>query len=258
MSAVAMRHRTLRLWPQASPLAPRTAPCHQRFVTTGTGDSVAAADADTFASDWRAVRAEDDIQFAPIQMPEPRETPGWLKSLSDFLEWLFSPIGDLFGAIGQLLGVSGPLLMWAFVALAIVLVGVLFWRHVRPLLGRERDEPETAPEWIPDTGEALALLEDADRLAAEGRYDEATHLLLKRSVGQIAAARPDLLEPSSTAREIAELPALSEAARGAFALIAGRVERSLFALRRLSVDDWRAARAAYADFALAARQNALA
>ena len=109
-----------------------------------------------------------------------------------------------------------------------------------------------------NNGAALALLEDADRLAAEGRFDEATHLLLKRSVGQIAAARPDLLEPSSTAREIAELPALSEAARGAFALIAGRVERSLFALRRLSVDDWDAARAAYADFALAARRNALA
>ena len=108
-----------------------------------------------------------------------------------------------------------------------------------------------------ENGEALALHDDADRLAAEGRYDEATHLLLKRSVGQIAAARPGLLEPSSTAREIAELPALSEAARGAFALIAGRVERSLFALRSLTADDWRAARAAYADFALAARHNAL-
>ena len=96
------------------------------------------------------------------------------------------------------------------------------------------------------------LLDDADRLAAEGRYDEATHLLLKRSVGQIARARPDLLAPSSTAREIADLRALPEAARGSFAVIAERVERSLFALRGLSADDWQAARAAYAEFALAA------
>src|SRR5690606_442515 len=102
-----------------------------------------------------------------------------------------------------------------------------------------------------DTQEALALLEDADRLAAEGRYDEAAHLLLRRSVGQIAAARPGLLDPSNTAREIAALPALPDTARRAFAIIAGRVEASLFALRALSADDWRAARAAYADFALA-------
>jgi len=227
-------------------------------VTTGTGDSVGATGADTFANDWRALRADDDIQFAPIDMPKPPGLPGWLKALSDFLEWVFSPLGDLFAGVGRVLGVSGPVVMWILVALAVVLVAALVWRHVVPLVGRERREAETAPDWVPDAGDALALLEDADRLAAEGRYDEATHLLLKRSVGQIAAARPDLLEPSSTAREIAELPALSDAARGAFALISGRVERSLFALRRLSADDWDAARAAYADFALAARRNALA
>ena len=70
------------------------------------------------------------------------------------------------------------------------------------------------------------------------------------------AIAPGWLEPSSTAREIAALPALSQAARGAFATIAERVERSLFALRSLSADDWHAARAAYAEFALAAPQTA--
>jgi hypothetical protein len=34
-------------------------------------------------------------------------------------------------------------------------------------------------------------------------------------------------------------------------VIASRVERSFFALRNLNADDWQAARAAYADFALA-------
>ena len=37
----------------------------------------------------------------------------------------------------------------------------------------------------------------------------------------------------------------------AFRIIAERVERSLFALRALDRTDWEAARAAYADFALA-------
>lgn len=227
-------------------------------MTTEAGDRVAAAEADTFANDWRALRAEDDIQFAPVQMPEAPQTPDWLKALGEFLERVLSPLGDLLGAIGRFLGLSGQIVMWILIGIAVLLIALLVWRVVVPRLGREHTEVETAPEWVPDAGDALALLEDADRLAAEGRYEEATHLLLKRSVGHIAVARPDLLEPSSTAREIAELPALSEAARGAFALIAERVERSLFALRSLSVEDWNAARAAYADFALAAGRNALA
>ena len=56
--------------------------------------------------------------------------------------------------------------------------------------------------------------------------------------------------------DIASLPALSDSARNAFAVIAERVERSLFALRRLSAEDWQAARAAYAEFALAAPGSA--
>jgi hypothetical protein len=109
---------------------------------------------------------------------------------------------------------------------------------------------EAQPEWTPDRADAVALLEDADRLAAEGRYGEAAHLLLQRSVRHIAEARPDWLQPASTAREIAVLPMLPERARRAFAAIAERVERSLFALRELDLADWQAARAAYADFAL--------
>lgn len=215
-------------------------------MTTGTGDSVAATGADTLASDWRALRADGEIQFAPLKPPERAEPPDWLEAIIRFL--------------GQALGPLAYPLMWVAIAVGVTLVALVLWQIVGPLvLGQRasRRATEEAREWAPDTGEALALLDDADRLAAEGRYDEATHLLLKRSVGHIAAARPGLLEPSTTAREIAELPALSEAARGAFALIAGRVERSLFALRSLTADDWHAARAAYADFALAARQNAL-
>ncbi len=126
----------------------------------------------------------------------------------------------------------------------------LLWKLVEPYIGGAKREKTAGEEWVPEREQALALLSDADRLAAEGNYDEATHLLLQRSVSQIAAARPEWLEPSSTAREIAVLPALPEAARGAFTAISERVERSMFALRRLSADDWQAARAAYADFAL--------
>ena len=225
-------------------------------MTTGTGDIAGAEAAEAFGRDWQALRADGDIQFAPIDVPEPAETPGWLTALVEFLGGIFSPIGDALGAFGRFLGVSGQYLTWAVIALGLAILLFLAWRLLEPVLKRRARAAGPAPEWTPDAGEAATLLDDADRLAAEGRYDEATHLLLMRSVGQIAAARPDWLDPSSTAREIASLPALSDSARRAFAVIAERVERSLFALRHLSAEDWHAARAAYAEFALAAPGSA--
>jgi hypothetical protein len=227
-------------------------------VTKDKGEIAAVDGADGFARDWESLRADQDIQFAPVEMPEPvraepSEPPDWLQDLLEFIGRLFEPLGEALAAFGRLIGVSGQLLTWLVIAIGVAILLYLVWRLIEPYTERRRrDDMQPEPEWTPDAGEALALLDDADRLAAEGRYDEATHLLLKRSVGQIAAARPDWLEPSSTAREIAALPALPQAARGAFATIAERVERSLFALRRLSADDWHAARAAYAEFALAA------
>lgn len=219
-------------------------------MTKGTGDSAAAAN--DFASRWRELRADGDIQFAPVARPAPDKPPQWW---IDFLEWLgrvMRPVGDFFGAVANAIGMSGQVLLWLVVGVGVLLVALLVWRFARQLEVKRRAASEAPTEWTPDEAEALALLEHADRLAAEGRYDEATRLLLRRSVGQIAAAHPGLLEPSSTAREIAALPALSDSVRQAFGTIAGRVERSLFALRSLTADDWRAARAAYADFALAA------
>lgn len=221
-------------------------------VTKDKGEIDGAEAADAFARDWEALRADSGIQFAPVQPPAPAETPDWLRELGEFLGWLFGPIGDALSALGRVLGISGQAVTWLVIAIGVAIIAFLAWRLLAPLRLRRRESEQAAPEWTPDAAEARSLLEDADRLAAEGRYDEATHLLLKRSVGQIAEARPDLLEPSSTAREIAALPALPQAARGAFATIAERVERSLFALRSLSADDWHAARAAYAEFALSA------
>ena len=195
-------------------------------------------------SGWEAVRADETIQFAPVTMPEQPEPPGWLVRLLE-------AIGEFLAPIGRAFGMSWPVFKWVLLAFAIALLAYLVWRLLAPLFSLKRARPEREEQhWSPDRADALALLEDADRLAAEGRYDEATHLLLRRSVGQIAAARPDWVEPSSTARELALLPALPDAARTAFAAIAERVERSLFALRSLGADDWQAAREAYAEFAL--------
>jgi hypothetical protein len=199
--------------------------------------------------DWQATRAQGDIQYAPLPPMKPPEFPDWL---ARFGHWLERVLQAIFGPLGKLLGWSWPVLEKVGLALAVVVVLALLWfLVVQPLLGLRlpRRAAET-PEWAPDRAAAVALLEDADRLAAEGRYGEAAHLLLQRSVHHIAEARPDWLQPASTAREIAVLPMLPQRAREAFAAIAARVERSLFALRELEPADWRAARSAYADFAL--------
>lgn len=196
------------------------------------------------SSAWRELRADSDIQFAPVTIPDaPPPEPGWLEQV---LRWLAEQFN-----LGQFFAGSWPVLRWVLLALLVVAVLFIIYRLVEPLLqARGRDGMAEDTGWVPATSDTLALLEDADRLAAEGRFDEATHLLLRRSVGQIAAARPDWVEPSSTARELAALSALPDAARSAFGLIAERVERSLFALRALDRNDWETARAAYADFAL--------
>ena len=202
-----------------------------------------------FLRDWQAVRGDDSIQYAPLPEPEEPETPEWLERFLDWLGDVFSPVGDALATAMGAIGLSWPVLQWVLLALAVLGVGVLVFRFVQPFRHRA-PEPTPQPEWAPDRHAALDLIAEADRLAAEGRFDAATHLLLQRSVGQIAELRPDLLRPSSTAREIAALPMLSDAAREAFAAIATRVERSLFALRRLDQADWQAARAAYSRFAL--------
>lgn len=220
-------------------------------VTAG-GGQVAGSGADAAAnaaSAWRGVRGSADIQYAPLPAtpPEPpAEPPAWLQALGRLLEAIFAPIG-------RLLGVSGNWFYYSLMALAGALALFLLWRLLWPLVEQWRGRAPAAeidvPAWTPGRAEAIALLEEADRLAAEGRFGEATHLLLRRSVQHIAAAQPDWLQPASTAREIAGLAVLPEAGRRAFGTIAVRVERCLFALRDLDAADWSAAREAYARFA---------
>jgi len=205
---------------------------------TVEGAKIAGAQAAADATrDWQAMRADDAIQYAPLPPVKPTKPPAWLDAVSEWLKPLFGPLGEVFA--------------YLFFALLAVIVLYLLWQLFLRLRDVELTRAAPEPEWVPDRAAAVALLEDADRLAAEGRFGEAVHLLLRRSVSHIADARPDWLLPASTAREIALFPMLPERARQAFAAIATRVERSLFALRDLDAGDWAAARSAYADFALA-------
>ena len=145
----------------------------------------------------------------------------------------------------------------AGVALAILLYWLFAWFRDRRLGGREgkarklRDAAADREAWRLDEDQATELLDEADVLANEGRYDEAARLLLHRSIGEIDAYRPDLVRPALTSRDIAGHPLLPAAPAAAFARIAALVERSLFARRPLGPDDWQHCRAAYREFAFA-------
>ncbi len=204
------------------------------------------------------MRGMGDIQFAPVPEKSPAQPvwPEWLKTLGRWLADLLAPVGHLIESIfAPLLRAIG--VHWSGIEIALALAALagalwIAWMLLRPWLAARRARPPAAAQdWSPGEGTALALLEDADRLAAEGRFGEAAHLLLQRSVAHIASARPEWLSPSTTAREIGRIEPLPDRARLAFAVIAGEVERSLFALRGLSAEDWSRARSAYADFALA-------
>lgn len=206
--------------------------------------SVPPIDSDKVAAAWKAIRADGSIQFdLPEKVVPPREPPpGWLeptlRAIGNFVQWV---------------GGGWKVLLWVVViaivaTLAFALIpGLRDWFAER---FRRRAEPAPEPQWAPTETRARALLEDADALAAGGRFDEAVHLLLFRSIDDIVAWRGDVVQRADTSRDIARADALPATARGVFAGIVAAVERSLFGGRALDADDWTRARADYAGFAL--------
>lgn len=155
-------------------------------------------------------------------------------------------------------GIDGVMQVFLWVAAAIALLIILYWLYAffRDRAGSEPKQKKQRTRkdrdsWRPEEAQAAQLLDEADVLADQGRYDEAARLLLHRSIGEIDAHRPDLVRPALTSRDIAGHPLLPSGPAAAFARIAALVERSLFARRPLGADDWRDCRAAYRDFAFA-------
>jgi len=182
--------------------------------------------------------ADDSIQFA-LPHYAPPEPPAWLKPLLKLIEAL------------------GPYMIYVFWGVVILGGAIILFLIVRELRGvawrlpwRRTPAEDAEAEWRPDAVAALVLLSEADALAASGDYEGAVHLLLRRSVADIARRLPDFLRPSLTARDIAGASALPSAARGAFAEIARIVEAALFARRPVGAQGWQAARGAYERFVL--------
>lgn len=196
----------------------------------------------TAEAEWLAKAHEQLISDKSIQFDLPAyvppQPPDWLKPLLDLLSSLGPYMIYLFwGAV-----ISGAAIILLLVFLEMKgIAWRLPWQRARP-------EAEAEEAWRPDAGAAQILLSEADALAARGDYDEAVHLLLRRSVADIAGRLPDFLRPSLTARDIAAAASVPTKARAAFTEIARIVEAALFARRPVGAEGWRQARGAYERF----------
>lgn len=197
------------------------------------------ADGD-LAESHRQLLADDTIQFDLPAYVQPKP-PEWAK-----------PFGDLLSGLAPYM----IYLFWGAVIIGAAIIALLVFLEAKGIAWRlpwrkAAGEAKAEAEWRPDAGAAKVLIAEADALAARGEYDEAVHLLLRRSVADIAGRLPDFLRPSLTARDIAGHGALPAGARGAFAEMARIVEAGLFARRPVGAADWRQARGAYERFAFA-------
>lgn len=181
--------------------------------------------------------AREDLQFdfPPYAEPKP---PAWADALVRF----FEAIAPFLKAVFWIGLVVGGLLIVYFAA-----------REVQATWTRRRRaaQADRPADWTPEPARARALLEDADRLAAQGRFDEAVHLLLFRSIDDLAGRRPEAVRPALTSRDIARIEAMPGPARSAFSRIAEVVETSFFGGRPVGRDDFAECRRAYEAFAFA-------
>lgn len=193
---------------------------------------------DWFDEAHRQLLSDSSIQFDLPKWTEPKP-PQWLEPVADILKVVAPYMIYIFW---------GAVILGAAIILALIFVEMsgVAWR-----LPWQRDaQPQQEQEaWRPDAAVAQILLSEADELAERGRYDEAVHLLLRRSVADIATRLPDFLRPSLTARDIANSRSLPDQPRGAFDKMARIVEATFFARQPVGASEWREARSAYERFA---------
>jgi len=199
-----------------------------------------AAHADELDEAHRKLLQRGDLQFQfTVPQERPRQPPAnnWLTDLLDSL-------GPVFNII-----------FWVGLTAILLALAYFIGREiVRARYGSDdRKQTKAAVQetvYQPAPEKARALLDDADRLAAQGLYDEAVRTLLHRSIDDIEQRAPRAIRPAQTSREIARLSILPPSVRAAFDPLVRAVERSWFGGIPLDSDGYQVCRKSYADFAL--------
>lgn len=199
----------------------------------------------------KEVNAGKDIQtaFDHTPRPDPAVAEFWRK-LDEDIKAFFHSMSELFAPIA-------PILPYLLYGLGLAVLLLLLSPVVRLFLTTRferliaRDHLRSDASWRPSREAVTALLSDIDALARDGRYEDAVHLLLVRSIADINAFRPDLVRPHYSSRDILTHPLLPDAARPAFRSIVEWVEKSYFAGLSVGQAGFEACRKAYVDFVAA-------
>ena len=146
------------------------------------------------AAAHREMLADTSLQFQFHEFTPP-DPPSWIEPLLRALSAAAPFVSYIF---------------WGCVILTVlVLVYLVGSEILRRLPDRAREktpaEQQPKPEYRPAPARARALLEEADRLAAQGRYSEAVRVLLHRSIEDLERMFALMIGPGLTSREIAAL-----------------------------------------------------
>lgn len=200
----------------------------------------AAIVAGEIASAHERLRADASYQFEFSSMPAPNPAPGWIRAIANLIATIFEILSPLINIV-----------FWLGVILIIAGGAYYICRELYLRLRRTTTDDSVNAPSLYSTAPALAraLLEEADSLAAEGRYGEAARVLLFRSIEDIQRFQPNHVRKAMTSREIARLSILPPPARKAFSQIAGAVEQCHFAGCEIGSEIFSECRAAYRIFA---------
>lgn len=148
------------------------------------------------------------------------------------------------------------LLMWVLVAVGGVLAAIFVINEITSFRLRSRGsarddfaQPADAGAAAGQTGPGTSL-DAADRLAGDGRFAEALHMLLLDCIAQLRRLRfESLIVPSLTSREVVGRLDLPESSTKALTAIVSAVEVSHFGGREPDESDYRSCRESYLQIA---------
>lgn len=148
------------------------------------------------------------------------------------------------------------LLLWGLVGVAAIILGVAIYREVGGYTGDDEAPPPRAEQDLQLAAVIERPRDDADELAAQGRFADAIHTLLLRTLHELASQRLVRVTPSMTSREILGRVSLLGEAREALAGLIVAVEQTWFGDDVPQADDYQRCRAQFDRFAAAYRRDA--
>lgn len=125
--------------------------------------------------------------------------------------------------------------LYTIAAIGIVTFAIWAFREIE---GREAASGTAGNTAVGDAGALDVALEDAERLARDGRFGEAVHMLFLVAVSRLAIGLPTPPSAAATGRELMQTLPLPAGYRGPFRDLVHDVERWLFGGRHLTRDDY--------------------